>query len=87
VLIAGELFIPEENIEKARAARLITRGIFKKAFWGGAIVVGTIAPLLMLVSGGADSWPLAAIGSLCALAGVLVWEHVWVQAGQAVPLS
>jgi Fe-S-cluster-containing dehydrogenase component/formate-dependent nitrite reductase membrane component NrfD len=87
VLIAGELFIPEENIEKARAARLITRGIFKKAFWGGAITIGTAAPLLILVSAGADSWPLAALVSLCALAGVFVWEHVWVQAGQAVPLS
>jgi formate-dependent nitrite reductase membrane component NrfD len=87
VLIAGELFIPEENIEKARAARLITRGIFKKVFWGGAIAIGTAVPLLILVSGGAESWPLSALVSLCALAGVFVWEHVWVQAGQAVPLS
>ncbi|HWO01232.1 MAG TPA: 4Fe-4S dicluster domain-containing protein [Blastocatellia bacterium] len=87
VLIAGELFLPEENIEKARAARLITRGIFKKLFWGGAIAIGVVAPLLIIVVGGAASWPLAALGSLCALAGVFVWEHIWVQAGQAVPLS
>jgi hypothetical protein len=42
---------------------------------------------LVFLTGGAQLWPLAAIGSLCALAGVFVWEHVWVQAGQAVPLS
>ena len=87
VLIAGELFLPEENIEKMRAARLITRGIFKKPFWAGAIVIGTLVPLLMVVVGAAESWPLTALVSLCALAGVLVWEHIWVQAGQAVPLS
>lgn len=87
VLIAGELFLPEENIEKARAARLITRGIFRKLFWAGAIVIGTLVPLLIVVVGAAGSWPLTALVSLCALAGVLVWEHIWVQAGQAVPLS
>ncbi len=87
VLIAGELFLPEENVEKARASRLITRGIFKKLFWGGAIGAGTLVPLLIVVLGAAESWPLAALSSVCALAGVLVWEHIWVQAGQAVPLS
>jgi formate-dependent nitrite reductase membrane component NrfD len=87
VLIGGELFLPEENVEKTRASRLITRGIFKKLFWGGAIGVGTLVPLLLVVLGGAEAWPLAALSSVCALAGVLVWEHIWVQAGQAVPLS
>lgn len=87
VLIAGELFLPEENIEKSRAGRLIIRGIFKKQFWAGAIVVGTLVPLLIVVLGAANSWPLGTLVSLCALAGVLVWEHIWVQAGQAVPLS
>jgi formate-dependent nitrite reductase membrane component NrfD len=87
VLIGGELFLPEENVEKTRASRLITRGIFKKLFWGGAIGIGTVVPLLVVMLGAAESWPLAAVSSACALAGVLLWEHIWVQAGQAVPLS
>ena len=87
VLIAGELFLPEENIEKARAARLITRGLFKRLFWIGAILIGTLVPLLMIVTGAAESWQLTGLAALFALAGVLVWEHIWVQAGQAVPLS
>jgi Fe-S-cluster-containing dehydrogenase component/formate-dependent nitrite reductase membrane component NrfD len=87
VLVAGELFLPEENIEKARAARLITRGIFKNLFWAGAIVVGSLVPFLIVVTGNGNSWQPAILASLCALAGVFVWEHIWVQAGQAVPLS
>ena len=38
VLIAGELFMPEDNVERKRAVRLITRGIFRNLFWGGAVV-------------------------------------------------
>jgi formate-dependent nitrite reductase membrane component NrfD len=87
VLIGGELFLPEENIEKMRAARLIIRGLFRRLFWVGAIVLGTVVPLLLILSGAATWWPIAAIVSLCALAGVFIWEHIWVQAGQAVPLS
>jgi formate-dependent nitrite reductase membrane component NrfD/ferredoxin len=87
VLIGGELFLPDENVEKTRASRLITRGIFKTMFWGGAVAIGLALPLLIVVIGGAESWPSAALSSVCALAGVFVWEHIWVQAGQAIPLS
>ncbi len=86
-LTFGELFTPEETVEKTRAARLITKGVFRKAFWGGAVVCGMIVPLIALVTGLAQNGPIAAIVSLLALGGVFVWEHLWVQAGQAVPLS
>jgi hypothetical protein len=56
-------------------------------FWAGAIVVGALVPILIVLTGSADSWQPATLASLCALAGVFVWEHIWVQAGQAVPLS
>jgi len=87
VLIAGELFMPEENIERMRAVRLITRGIFRKMFWGGTVIIGIIIPLLALTSGAAEYHVLAILTSLSALAGLFLWEHIWVQAGQAVPLS
>ena len=87
VLIAGELLMPEENVEKKRAARFITRGLFRKMFWAGAISAGIILPMLALVTGAAESEIVAALSSLLALAGILIWEHIWVQAGQAVPLS
>jgi formate-dependent nitrite reductase membrane component NrfD len=87
VLIAGELLMPEENVEKKRAARFITHGLFRKPFWLGAISAGIIVPLLALVSGAAEFEIVAGLTSLLALAGIVVWEHMWVQAGQAVPLS
>jgi formate-dependent nitrite reductase membrane component NrfD len=87
VLMAGELFMPEENVEKTRAARLITKGIFSKLFWGGALIIGVIMPILALTSGAAGYPPLALLTSIFALTGLFIWEHIWVQAGQAVPLS
>jgi len=87
VLIAGELFMPEENVERVRAVRLITLGIFRKLFWGGTVIIGIIFPLLTLTSGASDYPIPAMLTGLSALAGVLLWEHIWVQAGQAVPLS
>ena len=87
ILIAGELLLPEENIEKRRAARFITRGLFRKLFWAGAVSAGIVVPLLALVTGAAEFEIVAVLTSVLALAGVLIWEHIWVQAGQAVPLS
>jgi formate-dependent nitrite reductase membrane component NrfD len=87
VLIAGELFMPDENVERVRAVRLITRGIFSKLFWAGTVIIGLIMPLLALTSGAAESSIPAILTSLASLAGLFLWEHIWVQAGQAVPLS
>ncbi len=70
-----------------RAVRLITKGIISKMFWGGSVIIGLIMPLLALTSGAAEYQGLAILTSLSALAGLFLWEHIWVQAGQAVPLS
>jgi formate-dependent nitrite reductase membrane component NrfD len=86
-LIGGELFLPEENVEKARAARLITKGYFSRWFWVGVVACGIALPLVALATGVAQNGSIAAITSLLALGGLLLWEHIWVQAGQAVPLS
>jgi formate-dependent nitrite reductase membrane component NrfD len=86
-LVAGEVFAPEESTEKRRAARLISRGIFKNYFWFGVVVAGVILPLIGLATGLAQTPAIAVMVSLLALAGLFLWEHIWVQAGQAVPLS
>jgi len=52
-----------------------------------SIIIGLILPLLALTSGAAEYQVLAILTSLSALAGLFLWEHIWVQAGQAVPLS
>ena len=49
--------------------------------------MGIVVPLLMLLTGLAQTGIVVAIVSMFALAGLFIWEHLWVQAGQAVPLS
>lgn len=91
IILAGELFGPEESSERARAIRLITRGIFRNGFLRGAVVLGIAAPLvaISLSLGLANSVEpvFTMLASLCSLVGLFYWEHTWVQAGQAVPLS
>jgi uncharacterized membrane protein len=51
------------------------------------VILGVILPLISLASLAAMNSVIALLASLLALAGLFIWEHVWVQAGQAVPLS
>lgn len=86
ILVAAEIFLPEENVEKARAARFMRRGSYAKLFWGG-VVGGTVLPIILLAVGIGQFDIFALLIALVALAGLFIWEHLWVQAGQAVPLS
>jgi Fe-S-cluster-containing dehydrogenase component/formate-dependent nitrite reductase membrane component NrfD len=87
VLMTAEVFMPEENVEKSRAARLISKGLFARWFWGGAVAAGIVLPLIALATGLVQDDAIAIAASLLALGGLFIWEHIWVQAGQAVPLS
>jgi hypothetical protein len=59
------------------AAHEMTRGRYRRWFWGGLALtaLGALAPWLPVAP------PIAA------LAGLLAFEHAHVQAGQAVPLA
>ncbi len=50
-------------------------------FWTGGFLLGIVIPLFLL------SFGQAGISGLCALIGLLLYEKVWVKAGQVVPLS
>jgi Fe-S-cluster-containing dehydrogenase component/formate-dependent nitrite reductase membrane component NrfD len=70
------------------AARLIRRGPYRVRFWGGAVLGGVFLPMTLMIAGAAaDSTALSALGAVLALAGLWVWEDLWVKAGQSVPLS
>src|SRR5207245_11169249 len=71
------------SLDAARAAALITRGEWKTPFWGGVIAAGTALPIVLV-------WPTpysAALGGALALAGLWIYEDLWVKAGQSGPLS
>ena len=82
ILLFAELGVTHANVDVARAAALITRGGYRFAFWAGAVGVGIVLPLIFVLV-------LAAIvpAALLALAGLWVWEDLWVKAGQSIPLS
>jgi uncharacterized membrane protein len=52
------------------------------------VVGGVVLPMALLIAGAAaDSATLSMLAALLALAGLWLWEDIWVKAGQSVPLS
>ena len=88
LLLYAELGSRHPTTHIARAAATLTRGRNARLFWVGAVALGLLVPLALttiFLAGG----PLSALGVAAGLAllGLLAWEHAWVRAGQAVPLS
>ncbi len=77
LLVLSEVTLTHPTAHARLAAFELTRGRFRNFFWAAAVLVGAglAAPL-------AGAWvaPLA-------LAGLAMYEHAYVQAGQAVPLA
>jgi Fe-S-cluster-containing dehydrogenase component len=86
--LALELFSRHPVRDVAVAARLITHGGYRARFWAGVVAAGVLAPILLLVAGATlDSSVASTLAALLALAGLWLWEDLWVKAGQSVPLS
>lgn len=85
VLIASEIFTPHQTEDAEEAAARITKGRFKNAFWLGGIVVGIVAPLVVLAVG--TSAPLVALAGVLALVGLFAFEYCWIIAPQTISLA
>jgi len=83
LMMFGEMAMPHTNRDSALAVRHITR---KRGslFWWMVIAVGAVLPFLGITL---ISEPAYGLSSLAALAGLYCYEHLWVEAGQAAPLS
>jgi len=86
LMLLGEMAMPHTTDNARYGARLMTHGPFARAFWGGAVLVGGVLPLLLLLLGWSDRWA-AGLASVLALVGLLVFEWCFVMAGQSVPNS
>lgn len=86
LMLLGEVAIPHTTDNARYAARLITHGPFSPSFWGGAVTLGGILPLLLLLTGASNPW-MVGIAAVLALAGLLIFEWCFVMAGQSVPNS
>jgi hypothetical protein len=72
----------------ALAARLITHGAYRVRFWAGVVAGGVLAPIILLLADASlGLGALPVVAALLALAGLWLWEDLWVKAGQSVPLS
>lgn len=82
--------MPHPTANAAWGVRALTHGEQARLFWGVGVGVGIVVALALLIA--ALALP-AMRGALVALAGVTVfvgmaaYEHAFVQAGQAAPLS
>jgi hypothetical protein len=90
LMLLGEVAMPHTTDNARYGARLMTHGPFSRAFWGGAVVLGGIAPVLILLAGHIFGIPdrfAAGVASVLALTGLLIFEWCFVMAGQSVPNS
>jgi Fe-S-cluster-containing dehydrogenase component/formate-dependent nitrite reductase membrane component NrfD len=83
ILLFAELGVAHANLDVRRAAGLLTRGPLRVRFWGGAVLLGIVAPIVVMLVAGA----VPVVAALFALAGLWIYEDLWVKAGQSVPLS
>ncbi len=88
-VVLGELTVPHLNSHVSRCVHLIRSGKLSQRFWLGFILLGTAAPLVLLATSliAGVSGILGAIAAALALAGLLLYEDIWINAGQSVPLS
>ncbi|MGI9017350.1 MAG: 4Fe-4S dicluster domain-containing protein [Euzebya sp.] len=77
LMIAGEVSLPHVTAHARLASHHLTAGRFAPLFWTGVVcsLIAVAAPLAPLACGA------------IALAGLLAFEHAYVQAGQSVPLA
>jgi Fe-S-cluster-containing dehydrogenase component/formate-dependent nitrite reductase membrane component NrfD len=88
ILVFEHVLSPSPTRHHELAVRTITRGAYARLFWGAAVLGGGVLPALVLLTLGVTSSTALACGvALLALAGGAVWEYIWVEAGQSVPLS
>jgi Fe-S-cluster-containing dehydrogenase component/formate-dependent nitrite reductase membrane component NrfD len=85
LVLFAELFTAHGTQDAARAARLLTHGPLRVALWGGVGVGGIVLPLVLLLSASVPFGSQLAAG--LALAGLWLWEELWIRAGQMIPLS
>jgi formate-dependent nitrite reductase membrane component NrfD len=87
IILVGELWMPHGTRDAARAARMILRGAYRTPFWGIVVGLGHAVPVLLLALVPGAPLVVSLLAGCSALVGLLVFEHLWLMAGQSAPLS
>ena len=73
--------------QAALAAHMITHGRYAEPFWLGGVVLAVIAAALAVAGTTAQVLALTVLGGIAVQVALLVYESVFVRAGQDPPLS
>lgn len=84
LIMLVELTTTHPTNDAARTVKMIVKGRYRRPFWIGAILLGNVLPMAILING---SMTMAYIVSLMVLVGIYITEHIWVEAPQRIPLS
>jgi Fe-S-cluster-containing dehydrogenase component/formate-dependent nitrite reductase membrane component NrfD len=89
VMTLVEIALPHVSEDARLATHALVGGNLRWHFWGGAVGLGFIVPILLLVLGSYSAVPktMAMLAAVLALVGLWWFEELWVRAGQSVPLS
>ena len=85
--LAAEYGGGHETSQAATAARMVTRGRYRKLLWAGAVGLGGLAAGLSVPGIRGRKLRRAALGGVLGQVSLLAYESVFVRAGQDVPLS
>ncbi len=83
-MILVELHGRHSSEAASRARKLLTTGTRRLWLYGGSLLLGHLLPILLLTAGDTTS---SAVAALLAMAGVAIYEHLWVDAPQRLPLA
>jgi Fe-S-cluster-containing dehydrogenase component/formate-dependent nitrite reductase membrane component NrfD len=84
ITLFAEIFTTPPTVDAHHALKWIIGRPMGNWFWGAGVVIGHLVPLSALWMGGVFN---AVAGSIIALVGLVVIEHLWVTAPQKIPLS
>jgi len=95
-MILAEVSLTHVSEDSKRAVDLLKKGSLSGTFWWLVIAMGTLLPLLLLISltipipagaREAAATVLSVSASILALVGLWFFDNLWIKAGQAAPLS
>ena len=85
-MVFGELFMKHGTEDAVRSSELLLKGQLWKSFWIFAVGLGVAVPAILIFLPLGSLLPNF-VAALLALFGLWFYEHLWIKAGQAVPLS
>jgi Fe-S-cluster-containing dehydrogenase component/formate-dependent nitrite reductase membrane component NrfD len=86
-IVFGELLMKHGAEDAIRAGELLLRGPLSRSFWLFVVLLGAVLPVGIFFVPLPSPLPLYVASPLLALFGLWMYDHLWIKAGQAMPLS